>query len=124
MDAPKEITDAPIADGGQRDALGRFGEGNTASVGHKRPVSKCVQLREAALGSATLSMAIEAMEKLHALGMEGDVKALCEWLNRIGCRPELMGMDGDQTEALAIRIIEKVWGPDALNKPMPTPSDN
>lgn len=118
MDAPKDITDAPTGDGGERDTLGRFGAGNTASVGQKRTRTKCVMLREAALGSATLEMAIEAMVKLHTLGMDGDVKALCEWLNRVGCRPELMGMDDAQMEEFAVRIIERVWGPGALtNQP-------
>lgn len=120
MDAPKDITGAPQGSGvvpeGKRDVKGRFGAGNNASAGSKRTRQKCVMLREAALGSATLEMAIEAMVKLHALGMLGDVKALCEWLNRVGCRPELMGMDDEQMEEFAIRVIERVWGPAALAK--------
>ncbi len=128
MDTSKDVVSTPTDDGGvrtcdgdpMRDTKGRFGMGNKASVGQTRSRTKCVMLREAALGSATLEMAIQAMEKLHALGMEGDVKALVEWLNRIGCRPELMGMDDEQMEDFAIRIIERVWGPGALKN---TPSD-
>ncbi len=121
MDAPKDVTEAPKADGGNRDGLGRFGEGNTTRVGVKSKGGKAMMLRTAAMSSITPEKVIKALEKLRELGMAGDVKALVEWLNRAGIRPELMGMDEADTEEMAVRIIERVWGPEALAKN--TPSD-
>ncbi len=121
MDAPKDVTEAPISDRGERDTLGRFGAGNQASVGGKRPRTKAASLRDAAMSAITADKVIAALEKLRELGMAGDVKALVEWLNRAGIRPELMGMDEADTEEMAVRIIERVWGPEALAKN--TPSD-
>ena len=123
MDAPKDVTEAPTADRGNRNARGHFGEGNTSRVGCKSKGGKAMMLRAAAMSSITADKVIEALEKLRELGMAGDVKALVEWLNRAGIRPELMGMDEADTEEMAVRIIERVWGPEALAKNAPSDVD-
>ena len=84
-------------------------------------------VRRAALDSADPEMAVKAMVSLYQLGIgefewtnndgeqvrcEPDVKALCEWLNRIGVRGDRADVE-DVVEEAARKIIEVVWGPDA-----------
>ena len=42
---------------------------------------------------------------------EPDVRALTEWLNRIGVRGDRDDVD-DVVEGMARKIVEIVWGPD------------
>lgn len=76
----------------ERGSDGKFRQGNQAAKGHGKR-HKVAVLREAALEVATPEMAQAAMQKLYEVGMAGDVKALCEWLNRCGVKPETMDLE-------------------------------
>jgi len=87
-----------------------FQPGNTLGAMSKGR-KQAALLREAALATASPQMAGRAMKKLYEIGMDGDVKALCEWLNRIGVRP-ILGDDEDSLASVANKIIEIVYGAD------------
>ena len=89
-----------------------FQKGNQLAKGHKGS-KKVALLRKAALDSASPEMAQKAMLALYKFGMDGDTRALCEWLSRIGVRADAASMMDDVVEEAARKIIEVVWGPDA-----------
>ena len=71
---------------------GRFLPNNKAAKG-RGGRHKVALLREAALEAASPDMARDAMRRLFEIGMEGDVRALCEWLNRCGVKPEMIDLE-------------------------------